>query len=546
MFYGAQVEGTIRSADIPCIIGPLPSSSRREDLPDVLTEQDYNRYTHETKTKRRRWPYIVIAAVCVVGVFAAWQIIGVPRVSAVTPGPDAYTSKKQAPIVLHVNGLGSLQSLRVTVDGRDFTAATSRSGDQLSIDPGTLQDGPHAVTFTASSPNLLRRKVTESWHFTVDTSVPTLKLGGTVEQGHVNTSPATFSGTTEPMSSVVVQAGAIKASGTADATGHFAVSAALPDGPATLVISATDRAGNSVTRHLRAYVDANPPVLKVTQVGKRTHHSTMIIHVSAIDKTATPKVKAVLDGAQVKIKGLVSHGKFKTAKLAQGKHTLVVKTTDRGGNVVTDAQTFVVDSTEHFGSASIWPGAVGQDVKTLQTKLIAAGVYNGAKTGVYDHATEVAVGKLQGKFGQPADGKVGPMTLNALAGQIVVDISQLRLYLYRDGHLIKSYPVATGQPAYPTPTGSYYIVNMQKDPTWLPPNSDWAKNATPIPPGTENPLGTRWMGTSASGVGMHGVPPSEDGTIGTYASHGCIRMHNWDAVDLFSRVVVGMPVLIRP
>jgi len=47
-------------------------------------------------------------------------------------------------------------------------------------------------------------------------------------------------------------------------------------------------------------------------------------------------------------------------------------------------------------------------------------------------------------------------------------------------------------------------------------------------------------------VGIHGVPPSEDSSIGTYASHGCVRMHNWDAVDLFARVTVGMPVLIRP
>ncbi len=54
------------------------------------------------------------------------------------------------------------------------------------------------------------------------------------------------------------------------------------------------------------------------------------------------------------------------------------------------------------------------------------------------------------------------------------------------------------------------------------------------------------MGTSATGVGIHGVPPSADGSIGTYASHGCIRMHNWDAVDLFDRIVVGMPVVIRP
>ena len=193
----------------------------------------------------------------------------------------------------------------------------------------------------------------------------------------------------------------------------------------------------------------------------------------------------------------------------------------------------------------MWPGARGKDVKELQSKLIDAGVYSGKKTGVYDSDTEKAVRKLQAKYGLEVDGIVGGNVLNALSGQIIVDIGDLRLYLYRDGVLVKSYPVATGQPAYPTPTGTYSIVTMTKDPTWLPPNSDWAKDAKPIPPGTENPLGTRWMGTSAPGVGIHGVPPSEDGSIGTYASHGCIRMHNWDAVDLFDRVVIGMPVIIR-
>ena len=129
---------------------------------------------------------------------------------------------------------------------------------------------------------------------------------------------------------------------------------------------------------------------------------------------------------------------------------------------------------------------------------------------MYDSATTAAVKKFQAKYGMVVDGLVGTNMLTVLSGQIVVDIGSLRLYLYSDGQLVKSYPVATGQPAYPTPTGTYSIVNMQKDPTWLPPNSDWAKNATPIEPGTANPLGTRWMGTSAPGVGMHGVPPSED------------------------------------
>ena len=84
---------------------------------------------------------------------------------------------------------------------------------------------------------------------------------------------------------------------------------------------------------------------------------------------------------------------------------------------------------------------------------------------------------------------------------------------------------------------------MQMNPTWLPPNSDWAKDAKPIPPGATNPLGTRWIGTSAPGVGIHGTP--DDASIGSYASHGCIRMHIPDAEDLYARVVIGMPVIIR-
>jgi len=81
------------------------------------------------------------------------------------------------------------------------------------------------------------------------------------------------------------------------------------------------------------------------------------------------------------------------------------------------------------------------------------------------------------------------------------------------------------------------------NPTWLPPNSDWAKDAKPIPPGATNPLGTRWIGTSAPGVGIHGTP--DDASIGSYASHGCIRMHIPDVEDLYARVVIGMPVIIR-
>ena len=151
--------------------------------------------------------------------------------------------------------------------------------------------------------------------------------------------------------------------------------------------------------------------------------------------------------------------------------------------------------------------------------------------------------RLQAKYGLEVDGIVGGNVLNALSGQIVVDLGDLKLYLYRDGKLVKSYSVATGQAEFPTPTGSYVVTSKVMNPTWFPPNSEWAKDAKPIPPGIENPLGTRWIGTSAPAVGIHGTP--DDSSIGTYASHGCIRMHIWDVEDLFERVVIGLPVIIR-
>ncbi len=114
--------------------------------------------------------------------------------------------------------------------------------------------------------------------------------------------------------------------------------------------------------------------------------------------------------------------------------------------------------------------------------------------------------------------------------------------LYSSTQLVRGFHVATGQAIYPTPSGIFSIVQMQRDPWWLPPDSDWAQGLKPVPPGPGNPLGTRWMGISAPGVGMHGTP--DDASIGYSRSHGCIRMHIPDAEWLFNHVAVGTPVVI--
>jgi len=127
---------------------------------------------------------------------------------------------------------------------------------------------------------------------------------------------------------------------------------------------------------------------------------------------------------------------------------------------------------------------------------------------------------------------------------ITIDKSSFRLRLFKDLKLRKSYGVAVGQPAYPTPSGLFRIQSKQVNPVWSVPNSPWAGElqGTTVEGGSAaNPLKARWMGI-VNGVGIHGT--GEDASIGTRASHGCIRMHVWDVKDLYERVPIGTPVLL--
>jgi lipoprotein-anchoring transpeptidase ErfK/SrfK len=126
---------------------------------------------------------------------------------------------------------------------------------------------------------------------------------------------------------------------------------------------------------------------------------------------------------------------------------------------------------------------------------------------------------------------------------IVVDRAGHTLKLYDGKRLVRTLPVAVGQAIYPTPSGIFSIKDKQLNPWWYPPTYDaWAKGLKPVPPGPGNPLGTRWMGLTAPGVGIHGT--DADTSIGYSLSHGCIRMHVPDAEWLFERVHVGTPVVI--
>jgi L,D-transpeptidase ErfK/SrfK len=114
--------------------------------------------------------------------------------------------------------------------------------------------------------------------------------------------------------------------------------------------------------------------------------------------------------------------------------------------------------------------------------------------------------------------------------RIVISIPDRKLVLFEGDKAVKTYEVAVGKASTPSPEGTFAIINRVPHPTWYGPQGV-------VAPGKNNPLGSRWMGLSLKGYGIHGtnVPSS----IGKAASHGCIRMRQTDLEELFELVTVG-------
>ena len=127
---------------------------------------------------------------------------------------------------------------------------------------------------------------------------------------------------------------------------------------------------------------------------------------------------------------------------------------------------------------------------------------------------------------------------------ITVDHDAQVVRVFDHGKVAKTYRVAVGQPQFPTPKGRFSVDRMEKNPVWQVPDSDWAGSMAgkTIPGGDpRNPLVARWVGISGS-VGFHGT--KDIGSLGSRASHGCVRMDPKDVIDLYDRVHVGTPILI--
>ena len=114
--------------------------------------------------------------------------------------------------------------------------------------------------------------------------------------------------------------------------------------------------------------------------------------------------------------------------------------------------------------------------------------------------------------------------------RIVVSIPDRKLAVIENDRVVRIFETAVGAPNSPSPTGSFTIINSIEHPTW------YTKGRT-VPPGPANPLGTRWLGLSVKGYGIHGT--NAPASIGRNASHGCIRMRNRDVEQLFKMVAVG-------
>jgi len=140
------------------------------------------------------------------------------------------------------------------------------------------------------------------------------------------------------------------------------------------------------------------------------------------------------------------------------------------------------------------------------------------------------------------------VTTDDLASQyptyLTLDRNSFQLRLWEDLKVAKTYTVAVGAVGFDTPAGVYQIQNKAVDPAWNVPNSDWAGNLAgkTIPGGApDNPLKARWMGIF-DGAGIHGT--DDVASLGSAASHGCVRMAVADVIDLYDQVPVGTPVYI--
>jgi lipoprotein-anchoring transpeptidase ErfK/SrfK len=150
-------------------------------------------------------------------------------------------------------------------------------------------------------------------------------------------------------------------------------------------------------------------------------------------------------------------------------------------------------------------------------------------------------GPLQLLWAKVSTPKTLPFSAPAQQTKVVVDLSDRRVYVYRFGQVIASYPTGIGKKGWETPTGTFQVTQKQLHPAWRHPITGKV-----FPAGADSPLGDRWIGFWSDGrnqIGFHGTP--DDELVGSAVSHGCLRMRNPDVRLLYEQVSLGTPVEVR-
>jgi lipoprotein-anchoring transpeptidase ErfK/SrfK len=461
-----------------------------------------------------------------------------PEVLGFAPGDGHVTNQAAPDIKLDVANADKVSNLQVLVDGQDVTAKVKAGPDGFSLEGLALPDGEHQVKLQGKGSGLFGDKLNAAWRIVVDTSTPALEVTAPANKRWQK--QPVVRGTSEPGSTVEVRFPGGSTQGQVGADGKFAIELPVEPGKHQLHIFATDAAGNRRERQRLMRYDGEKPSITVRGARGWAANASPII-MGTVSDTSGTALAAKLDGKEVKLTRTSVGFVLPTKNLWEGFHTFEVSAKDVVGNVTTWKKTFGVDSTERLRPfVPLGLGARGDDVVSLTRRLRMEGFWKGQARRRYDTKVQAAVDAYARAKGQQVTGRTNPIMVRETEGKLVVEKSKFKLTVYRDGKKIALYSVAIGAPGFPTPTGVFEVTEMYKNPTWIPPNSPWAKGLEPIPPGPGNPLGTRWIGTSAPAIGFHGTP--QDWSIGTAASHGCLRMHIPDVEKLYEQVEVGWTV----
>lgn len=489
--------------------------------------------------------------------------------------------------------------LRIDGERVDARVEVLEQGGLVTLRAPQLADGDHQVEVRLRRVGVLRRTLTERWTLRIDTEAPEAVIA---EPAAGAQPPSAFlprgvvavtelplriavdaePGSTLHLSSTREEVEAVELPPADDR--RRTVELDLPQGRQGIVVVARDEAGNETRVVRRLLVDTSGPQLTlraprvvrdarlaVPVSGRDPHGVSLQVRLDGSlqeealqERSTTPPPNAGAgaaprDGIDEPATGGDDQERPEApiagtwqlrlaAPTYEGRHVVEVVATDAIGNRRTLTRTIVVDSGDDLRSvAGLRPGARGGDVVELHDALVAARVVGrdalaeDARSRTYGGQTRAAVQSFQSRRGMSADGVAGPDTIAALTLKVVIDRSAFTLTLYRHGEVVKRYGIAVGTAEYPTPAGEFQVQSKVVDPTWVPPDSEWAKDAKVTKPGPDNPLGTRWMAINGT-IGIHGT--NAPSSIGSAASHGCIRMLMPDVEELFEIVELGTPVTV--